>query len=239
MQHISRYKELVSYFEKFNIEHNTDNSKIKLNTGKIIFNNVRPKHENTYLPKKINIEIKGGTKVGIIGEIGTGKTSILKILAGLKNYIGEVYIDDYDFKNFHHETITDNIIYISQHPKLFNRTILENISYGTKYTEKETLDLLKKFGIDNFFNKFEKGIYTNVGKEGSKLSGGQKQIMALIRAIIHQKKIILLDEPTSSLDTETKKIFIDLIQTIKDKTIVVVTHDKTIYDLFDDIIELK
>jgi ABC-type bacteriocin/lantibiotic exporter with double-glycine peptidase domain len=116
---------------------------------------------------------------------------------------------------------------------------LENISYGTKYTEKETLDLLKKFGIDNFFNKFEKGIYTNVGKEGSKLSGGQKQIMALIRAIIHQKKIILLDEPTSSLDTETKKIFIDLIQTIKDKTIVVVTHDKTIYDLFDDIIELK
>jgi ABC-type lipoprotein export system ATPase subunit len=63
--------------------------------------------------------------------------------------------------------------------------------------------------------------------------------MALIRAIIHQKKIILLDEPTSSLDTETKKIFIDLIQTIKDKTIVVVTHDKTIYDLFDDIIELK
>lgn len=239
MQHISRYKELVSYFEKFNIEHNTENSKIKLNTGKIIFNNVRPKHENTYLPKKINIEIKGGTKVCIIGEIGTGKTSILKILAGLKNYIGEVYVDDYDFKNFHYETITDNIIYISQHPKLFNRTILENISYGTKYTEKETMKLLTKFGIENFFDKFEKGIYTNVGKEGGKLSGGQKQIIALIRAIIHQKKIILLDEPTSSLDTETKKIFTDLIQSIKDKTIVVVTHDKTIYDLFDDIIELK
>lgn len=239
MHYISRYKELNEYFKKFKIENKDDKLKIKLNNGNVIFKQVQPKHENTYLQKKINIEIKGGTKVGIIGEIGTGKTSILKILAGLKNYKGEVYVDQYNFKDLHYDSITNNIIYISQHPKLFNRTIFENISYGTKYSKEEILNIMKNLGIKKFFDRFEKGIYSNVGKEGGKLSGGQKQIVALIRAIIHQKKIILLDEPTSSLDSETKSIFTDLIQSIKDKTIIVVTHDKTIYDLFDDIIELK
>lgn len=239
MHHISRYRELDEYFKKFKIENKDDKLKIKLEKGNVVFRQVQPKHENTYLPKKINIEIKGGSKVGIIGEIGTGKTSILKILAGLKNYKGEVYVDEHNFKDLHHDSITNNIIYISQHPKLFNRTILENISYGTKYSKEEILNIMKNLGIRKFFDKFEKGIYSNVGKEGNKLSGGQKQIVALIRAIIHQKKIILLDEPTSSLDSETKTIFTDLIQSIQDKTIIVVTHDKTIHDLFDDVIELK
>lgn len=238
MHYIGRYKELVEYFSKFEIENNHNSEKINITGGSVIFKNVQPIHENTVLNNKININIEGKTKVGIVGEIGTGKTSILKILAGLKKYEGDVYVDGKNFKHFSNETITNNIIYIPQHPKLFNRTILDNLSYGTNYTRGEILLFIENMGLDKFFKKFEKGVYSNVGKEGSKLSGGQKQIVALIRSIIHQKKIILLDEPTSSLDSETKQIFIDLIETIKDKTIIVVTHDKTIYNLFDNIIKL-
>jgi ABC-type bacteriocin/lantibiotic exporter with double-glycine peptidase domain len=238
MHYIGRYKELVEYFSKFEIEKDNKNTKANITDGGVVFKNVQPIHENTVLNKKININISGKTKVGIIGEIGTGKTSILKILAGLKKYKGEVYIDGRNLSEFSNEAITENIIYIPQHPKLFNRTILENLSYGTEYTKDEILSFINNLGLNKFFKKFENGIYSNVGKEGGKLSGGQKQIVALIRAIIHQKKIILLDEPTSSLDAETKQIFINLIETIKDKTIIVVTHDKTIHDLFDDMIEL-
>jgi ABC-type multidrug transport system fused ATPase/permease subunit len=239
MNHIGRYKELSEYFSKFKIEKNKKETNINIQEGEVIFKNVQPIHENTILDKKINIKIKGKSKVGIIGEIGTGKTSILKILAGLKKYKGKVFIDGIDFSNFTNKSITENIIYIPQHPKLFNRTILENLSYGTEYKQNEILDFTKNLKLDKFFDKFEKGIFSNVGKEGTKLSGGQKQIVALIRAIIHQKKIILLDEPTSSLDSETKRIFINLINMINDKTIIVVTHDLTIYDLFDNIIELE
>lgn len=240
MHHIGKYNELVDYFDKFHIQKENDNKFGKIINGSIVFKNVYPIHDNTIAKKSINIEIQSGKKVGITGEIGCGKTSILKILSGLKKYQGDVFIDGYNLSDFSSETITDNIIYIQQHPKLFNRTILENLSYEnkTKYTDEEVIAHIDNLGLSKFFTKFPNGIHTNVGKEGSKLSGGQKQIVALIRAIIHQKKIILLDEPTSSLDPETKQIFMDLVGKIENKTIIIVTHDKSINNLFDTIIHL-
>jgi len=238
MHHIGKYLELNKYFSQFEINDSAPQNKIKIINGNITFDNVQVIHDNVINPLKLNIKIKGKQITGITGEIGTGKTSILKIIAGLKNYNGNVYIDDQNINNFSHESIVDNIIYIPQHPKLFNRTIYENLSYGSSATPQEINDAMKKFKIEKFFKKFPDGILTNVGKEGSKLSGGQKQIMSLIRAIMQQKQIILLDEPTSSLDTETKTIFMNLITAIKDRTIIIVTHDKSIFEIFDEIIEL-
>ena len=238
MNYIGKYKELSQYFGNFKINKEKKQINEKIGTGTIVFKGVHAIHDGVPLKKQLDFEIKGKTKVGIIGEIGTGKTSILKILCGLKTYTGTVYIDGKNFKDFSYEMITNNTTYIPQHPKLFNRTILDNLSYGTNYSEEEIIDYIKKLKLDKFFKKFDNGIYSNVGKEGAKLSGGQKQIVALIRAIIHQKQIILLDEPTSSLDSETKAIFINLIQSIKDRTIIVVTHDTSIHELFDEIIEL-
>lgn len=238
MHHIGRYNELRNYFSQFEIE----NKKIKKENndekGFIIFKDVRPIHDSIVANKKINLKIQNGNKIAIVGEIGAGKTSILKVLTGLKKYKGNIYIDGKNLHNFTGKEVTDNIIFIQQHPKLFNRSILENLSYGGNLSHDDIIKHINDLGLDKFFKKFSKGIYTNVGKEGTKLSGGQKQIVALIRAIIFQKKIILLDEPTSSLDSETKQIFIKLINKMRDKTIIVVTHDKTIYDLFDDIIEV-
>jgi ABC-type bacteriocin/lantibiotic exporter with double-glycine peptidase domain len=238
MHYISKYKELIKYFNDFTIKNDNNNNDIDIGKCDIIFKNVKVIHDDKIMPNVLNFKINGGSKVGIIGEIGKGKTSILKILAGLKKYIGDVIINNQNIKNCSYKSLTDNIIYISQHPKLFNRTIWENLAYGTTQNAVDIKLFIKIHKLENFFKKFPQGIYTNVGKEGNKLSGGQKQIIALIRCIIHQKSLILLDEPTSSLDAETKKIFIKLIESITDKTIITVTHDKTIHHLFDKIIEL-
>lgn len=239
LHNIGKYLELQQYFLNFEIDSKVNSKALDISKGNIIFDNVRIIHGNKKLPKVLSFEIKGGTKVGIVGEIGTGKSSILKILASLTDYSGDVYIDGQELKECSHESLTKNIIYIPQHPKLFDRTIYENLSYGTKYTEKEIRKIINDYNLDRFFRKFDNHILTNVGKEGSKLSGGQKQIMAIFRAIIQQKSIILLDEPTSSLDKETKEIFMELVSYIHNKTIIVVTHDASIRDLFDDIIDLN
>lgn len=237
--YIGKYSELTQYFSTFEIDEKKKETKdLKISDGNIVFKHVRVIHDNIPMKREFNLEINGGKTTGITGEIGTGKSSIIKVLAGLKNYMGDVYIDGINLKNISHDSLVKNIIYIPQHPKLFNRTIYENLSYGTNKTVKEIEGIIKKYKIEKFFKKFNNGIMTNVGKEGHKLSGGQRQIIALIRAIIQQKQIILLDEPTSSLDSETKKIFTDLIHSINDKTILIITHDKTIHDLFDEIIEL-
>lgn len=243
MHYVGKYSELKRYFSTFKIkdnlsELNSESTTLNVIKGNIRFTNVTPLHDDIPMKKNFNIDITGNTITGIMGEIGTGKSSIIKILAGLKNYIGDVYIDDINIKHCSHESLVDNIIYIPQHPKLFNRTIYENLAYGTSYSSSQIQDFITKYKLHKFFKKFENGIMCNVGKEGSKLSGGQRQIMALIRAIIQQKKIILLDEPTSSLDEETKKIFIDLINKMENKTIVVITHDKSILHIFDKIIKL-
>ena len=94
---------------------------------------------------------------------------------------------------------------------------MEGINYGSGYSKAEIEQRLKKLGLITFINSFPKGLETRVGKEGSNVSGGQKQFIALIRALIQNKIILLLDEPSSSLDTKNKNIFIQLIKSIKER----------------------
>lgn len=122
---------------------------------------------------------------------------------------------------------------------MFNKNILYNLTYGSNFTELEIVNFIENLNFTDFFNLFPKGLKTNVDKDGQNLSGGQKQLIAIIRAMIQNKKIILLDEPTNSLDIQTKNIIVQLIKKIKNKTILIVTHDQTILELFDDFIILK
>jgi ATP-binding cassette subfamily B protein len=238
--YISKFYEIDDYFAKFKIFNEQElNNDLVLTIGNIEFKDINLNFEGKEIFSSFNFKVNGGIKVGIIGDMGTGKTSILKMLAGLINYSGEILIDGQDIKKCNYNSVMKNIAYISQQPRIFNKDIYYNLSYGTNKTEKDVDEYLNQINFSEFFNLFPKGIRTIVGKEGSKLSGGQKQLIAIVRALLQNKSIILLDEPTNSLDIQTKKIIADLISKIKNKTILIVTHDQSILDLFDDFIILK
>jgi ABC-type bacteriocin/lantibiotic exporter with double-glycine peptidase domain len=117
--------------------------------------------------------------------------------------------------------------YITQNPVLFNRSIFDNIIFGNPGISRDTVvDLLEKFGLNEVFDKLEKGIDTSVGKNGSRLSGGQRQIVWFLRIYLQNPEILLMDEPTASLNEETKEVLWGLIKKgFADKTIIMSSHD--------------
>jgi ABC-type multidrug transport system fused ATPase/permease subunit len=243
IDNLGRYSETRNYFNEFiigNASEKKDLRHITLKTtaGEIIFKNMSLIYESKTVFDKFNLKIRGGTVTGLIGPIGSGKSTLMKMLAGIIDYEGEILIDGQNLKNCTYESIVEHIAYIPQHPKLFNRSVYYNINYGSSYSKEEIINKLNKLGLAPFINSLGQKLDTIAGKEGSKLSGGQKQFVALIRAIIQNKTILLLDEPSSSLDATNKELLMHLIKNIKDKTIIISTHDKQIMALFDRVVDL-
>lgn len=238
---MGRYYETREYFLDYTIVTKTDDEKLReialdVKDGTLVFKDLTVKYENKVIFDNFNYVIKGGTITGLIGPIGSGKTTLLKILAGILEYEGEISIDNQDLKKCSYESIVEHIAYIPQHPKLFNRSVYYNINYGSCYKKSEIMKRLKELGLIPFVKSLANGLDTVAGKEGSKLSGGQRQLVYLIRAIVQNKSIFLLDEPSSSLDTTNKQILINLIKNMKTKTILISTHDNQLMKLFDNVI---
>jgi ABC-type multidrug transport system fused ATPase/permease subunit len=196
----------------------------------IKINGLRFKYPDTekYIFDNLTINVGVGERVALVGEIGKGKSTLLKIILGLlKPTGGEIYLKGVEYGDYNKYQLFSHFGYMTQNPTLFNRSILENILFGNnKTTRKEVEELLDYFGLWSVFKKFEKGIDTNVGPNGSLLSGGQKQIVWFLRIYLRQPDILLLDEPTASLNTESKERLWKLIEKgFKDKTIIVASHD--------------
>jgi ABC-type multidrug transport system fused ATPase/permease subunit len=241
---MGRYNEMREYFQEFKIITQPKavldrQITLKVTNGNIIIKNLTVRYENNVIFDNLNLKIKGHSVTGLLGPIGSGKTTILKMLAGIITYKGDILIDDQELENCTYESIVDNIAYISQHPKLFNRTVLYNINYGSALSKDQIMSKLKELGLLQFIDSFKQGLNYVVGKEGSNVSGGQRQFIALIRALIQNKSILLLDEPSSSLDKKNKALFINLIRSIKDKTIIISTHDSLIMPLFNESIDME
>lgn len=230
---LGKIHEVEDYFKKYDIIE-TINSDLKVTKGDISIKNLTIKYKSKTAVDNVSFNIPGGKITGIIGDVGSGKSSIIKAIVGLVPYTGTIEIDSQLLKE------STNITYVPQHPRLFDESLLYNVSYGTELETDQILSIINAENL-NFFKAFPKGVYTRVGKEGSRLSGGQKQMIALIRALIQSKKIVLMDEPTSSLDIETKKQIMNLIKTINKRgaTVVIVTHDHVLTEIFDSTINLS
>jgi ABC-type multidrug transport system fused ATPase/permease subunit len=239
VHYFGKFRDIGKYFSEFKLDEELNKQKLIIIDGNIKFDDVSLIYPERTIFSNLSFNIEGQRKTGIIGEIGSGKTSILKMILGLIKYTGKIFIDNQDISKCSQESIIVQIAYIPQHPKIFNKTIYYNISYGTDYTKQDIMNFINKINFKEFDNIFPTGLDTRVGKEGSKLSGGQKQIIALIRALIQDKKILLIDEPTSSLDKNTKIIILNLIQNIRNKTVVVVTHDSDVKQIVDQVIDLN
>ena len=234
---VGDYSLIREYFSQFKFS-NEKGEDFVFGNGNMQFKNIGVSYDDKIIFDNFNLTINGGQKYGIRGPVGKGKTTLLKMLVGLLNYNGTITVDNQDIKKCSYESVMKHIVYIPQHPKLFNNTIYYNLNYGSDHTKEEIYNIIEKWGLSSFFNNLPDKIDTHVGKEGVKISGGQKQFISFIRSLIQNKNIILLDEPTSSLDPKTKQLFINLMKNIKNKTIIITTHDSIITDIFDKVINL-
>lgn len=196
--------------------------------------------ENLYLSygdhpslRGINLVIPQGSRVALVGEIGSGKTSLINSIIRLTPYTGRIFIGDDDIKSINLGHLRDNVLYVPQNPKLFNRTVWENIAYSTNATKEHVKNLLQQYNIGINPDK-------NVGKNGQWLSGGQRQIVYLLRCLIKKTPIIILDEPTASLDSVTKNYIMDILADLFiDRTAIIVSHDPEVLKFVDNVIEMN
>jgi ABC-type multidrug transport system fused ATPase/permease subunit len=180
-------------------------------------------------------ELKKGYKVSIVGKSGQGKTTFLNILSRYIDIEKEKYVIDGISQNGNLD-----LAYISQEIDLFDLSIKDNLCLGKNIEEPILMKYLKEAGLEEWVEKLENGLDTVVGERGLKLSVGQKQRLNIIRGILLDKEIYILDEPTSNLDKETEKLIINLIQKyLKDKTVVIVTHRDEIREICNKHYEFK
>ena len=198
--------------------------------------------ENSNVISVAQLNIKQGEKVAILGAIGSGKSTFLKILAGLyKPTKGFVYLDGIDMQLIKRDFLTENMSYLPQTTKLFAGTLRDNLIFGMiGIGDEQIIEAAKLTGLIGLINALPNGLDTVVPEGGESVSGGQKQLIALTRMIVANKKIILLDEPTASMyeGTETQISSMLHQKLSPDQTMVVVTHKPIVLNMVDRIIVL-
>lgn len=177
--------------------------------------------------KGIDLEVKPGQKIALVGQSGSGKSTIVQLLLRLYEINGgAITVDGINIKDFELTEIRSLISIVPQEVLLFGGTILENIAYGKPDATAEDVNLAaSKANAVEFINSFPDKFDTMVGERGIKLSGGQKQRIAIARAILNDPKILILDEATSSLDSESERLVQDALNTLmKGRTSIIIAH---------------
>lgn len=215
----------------------------------IEFKNINYKHPSatSKIYNNLNLTLYPNQDVIIMGHIGSGKSTFAKMLVGLTKYdSGNIYINGLDSKEIIIDDIRQNMIYIPQHAVLMNRTLWENITYGLtpeevkQVKENDIYARLEGLGMDALSKKFKEKMHKEVGKSGNQLSGGQKQVVWLLRCIYKKAPMLIVDEPTNGLDPTSKEQIINLLRYLKEKkTLIIITHDKDVLVLGDRVIEFK
>ncbi len=207
----------------------TPNAKtLVVKEGAITFKNVEFGYEQTgTVLKKFDLNIKAGEKIALIGPSGGGKSTITRIIFRFFDLQkGKVFIDNQDIAKVTQTSLRENISLVPQEPILFHRSLMENIRYGKlDATDTEVEAAAKLAHCDEFIKKFPEQYKTFVGERGVKLSGGERQRIAIARAILKNAPILVLDEATSSLDSESEKLIQDaLVNLMRGKTTIVIAH---------------
>lgn len=201
--------------------------KLQVNAGEILFENVSFDYGKKKLFENKHIHIRGGEKVGLVGFTGAGKSTLINlILRFFPLEKGKILIDGQEISDVTLESLRRQIALIPQDPVLFHRTLRENISYGKpEAMEEEIVHAAKLAHCDEFIRSIPAGYDAKVGERGTKLSGGEKQRIAIARAILVDAPILILDEATSSLDSVTEKYIQDsLDKLMQNRTTIVIAH---------------
>lgn len=185
---------------------------------------------------QVSFKITPGEKVGIIGRIGSGKSTIARIIMGLYDPDGgAVLIDDTDQRQIDPADLRRNIAYIPQEVVLFSGTLRDNICASMPHaTDEEVLAASKAAGVDEFVSRLPQGYDTPVGERGEGLSGGQRQAIALARALVTNPRVLVCDEPTNAMDVQAEDLFVrHIAEQAKNRTLILITHRQHLLKLVD------
>jgi ATP-binding cassette subfamily B protein len=202
-------------------ELSTSHSVIEMNDVSFYF------HENRPILSGFTLTIGSGEKIGLVGPSGAGKSTITKLLLRFYDITsGSISIDGQSISDVTLNSLRAAIAFVPQEPILFHRTLMENIRYGRRdATNEEVLEASRKAHCHEFISRFPEQYETFVGERGVKLSGGERQRVAIARAILKNAPILILDEATSSLDSESESYIQDALATLMEgKTVIVIAH---------------
>jgi len=233
----------ISIFALLDEDNEDDQGPIDANNleGSINFKNVCFSYNQAeHTLDGINISINPGETIAIIGKSGSGKTTLVNLIPRFYEIeSGQLLIDSENVQNYSLRSLRSNISLVTQEVTLFNDTIFNNIAYG-KYSDDEVSKVVTSAHMDEFIDNLPKGLDTLVGDQGILLSGGQRQRIAIARALLKDAPILILDEATSSLDSESEKyIQKALDQLMKNRTTLVIAHRLSTIENADRIIVLS
>lgn len=235
--------EMVSILSKpHEISDVSDAVDLRVSKGTIEFKRLAFRfHTERAMFENFDLTIAGGTKVALVGPSGAGKSTITKLLLRFFDVQkGAIEIDGQNIAQVTQESLRNAIAFVPQEPILFHRTLMENIRYGRRdATDDEVIAAARKAHCHEFISKLKDGYDTYVGERGIKLSGGERQRVAIARAILKNAPILILDEATSSLDSESEVLIQDALgQLMQGKTVLVIAHRLSTIMKMDRIIAL-
>lgn len=231
----------------FDVEEDNKHAKpLTIPDGRIEFNKINFAYSgsettNSCLFEDFSLHIKAGEKVALVGESGSGKTSLTKLLFRFfEPQQGELSFDGQNAGDFTLESLRNQISLVPQQPELFHRSVRDNIVLNAEVSDERIREVAKKARSLDFIKKLPQQFDTMVGERGVKLSGGEKQRIALARAFLEDAPIVVLDEATSALDSITEKeIQTAIFDLIEDKTAIVIAHRLSTILRMDRIIVLE
>ena len=241
---IAQFENLINEANKINLSEIENKKKIiKEFREKIIFEKVDFSYDqNDKILENLSLKINKNEFILIKGSSGGGKSTLIDLIMGFQiPSSGKIIFDDHNLQDININSIREIIGYVPQEPILFDGTILENLEIINKNLKNnEVNEILKISNCDEFITKFDNGINTSVGERGKNISGGQRQRIALARALIKKPQILVLDEPTNSLDKKSSDLIYSSIKSLKNKmTIILISHEDLNIDLIDKVYALE
>ncbi|KKW36893.1 MAG: ABC transporter, nucleotide binding/ATPase protein, partial [Candidatus Peribacteria bacterium GW2011_GWB1_54_5] len=201
---------------------------LSIKEGAVAFDHVHFEYRDGHsLLEDFSLTIQPHEKVALVGSSGAGKSTITKLLLRLYDLNrGTISIDGQDISHVTQESLRASIAFVPQEPLLFHRSLMENIRYGrSSAMDAEVIEAAKQAHCYEFINRYSEGFGTLVGERGVKLSGGERQRVAIARAILKDAPILVLDEATSSLDSESERLIQDaLLRLMEGKTVIAIAH---------------
>jgi subfamily B ATP-binding cassette protein MsbA len=224
------------------VDENPNGKKINEFVHSIEFKNVGFSYDDVVILKNINLKIEKGKTIALVGSSGAGKSTLADLIPRFHDVTsGEILVDGVNIKDYSLHAIRSLISIVTQEPILFNDTIANNIALGMETTDLSSIQQAAKIAnADSFIQKKDSGYDTNIGDRGSKLSGGERQRLTIARAVLKNPPILILDEATSSLDTESERLVQDAINNLmNNRTSVVIAHRLSTIRHADEIIVLN